>query len=372
LRIRLISLIIWILLFASASCLAQFEASGDASETISTFIGTQFYSRTLENGDMEETVRQLVFPLFASYLRPIGTEYLNVKFYGTMSRSGLDDGPELDNLYNAWLRGSYSLFRCRLITYVELALPAMGVEAENETAHLRNLLYSEPLTFGESRAAGGLDLDAGFIFAQPLGRLSLAVGAGYVLRGNYDRLAADESIASYKPGNALTSMAGAHFHTKIVSLRGGVSHLYYGKDAIDGNDAFENGSELTFSLATTFRPGPLTVTFLLADTIKGESQILENEAVTGNLFTNRLDWGISLAYSLLGDMLILKTETKMKRFYDDGEINTKSASLGGGFQLVISDNVELEVLASFTGGNVDDGETDFSGFSLGSIIKAGF
>jgi hypothetical protein len=364
LRIKFVVYISFMVLLFSAVCSAQVAAPGETPETVSAFTGAQFYSRTLE-GETEESVQQLVFPIFVTAMI---AENLNIRAYQTVSTAELDDA-SLNGLENTRIRGAYGLFRNRLITYLGLSLPIGGVTPEEETERLNELLYSEPLQFGVSRLTGGFDLDAGFAFAQPFGAMSFGLGAGYVLRGSYDRLSQGDGVISYDPGNALSGTAGFYLNSGVTDLRCGILYAYYGDDSTDGG-SFENGNELTFSIAGVFNLDPLTLTVFSADTRKGESDA-EGIEVT-NLFTNRLSGGLSLAYSLLDETLTLKTQADIKRLTYDGDTRASVVSLGGGFHLVITDNVALDVSAGIISGDMDDGETEISGFDLSSIIRFGF
>ena len=351
------------ILLIAAACSAQVEVPGEVPGAVLTFTGVQFYSRTLKYEKDEETVQQLVIPVFAAFTV---TDNLSFRVYQTLSTSELEYGDDLSGLGNTRVRGALSLFRNRLIIYLGSSLPIASVTPEEKTAYLSELLYREPLQFGVTRLTEGFDLDGGLVFAQPFGKLSLGLGAGYTLRGEFDRF----SQSDYSPGDAINATAGFHFRSGITSLRGGVVYVYYEDDSI-GEVIFENGDELSFSMDTTFRPAPITFTLMFTDTIKGTSAEQDMADVV-NVFTNRLNGGIALAYSLLNDSLILKTQANVKLFTNEGETSAKVASFGGGFRLIITDNVALDVLADFVVGNMDFGETDISGFNLGSHISFGF
>jgi hypothetical protein len=367
LKIKLTGCILFLILQTSAACLAQVVNPDETEETVSVFTGAQFYYRTLE-GERDETVQQLVFPFFAS---AAVTDSLGIRIYQTFSRSELEDGPSLEGLGSTRIRCSLSLFGNRFLTYLGLGLPIDEATPELETEDLSDLLYLEPLQFGVNRLTEGFDVDGGFAFVQPFGRLSFGIGAGYALRGSYDRLGQDEELFSYSPGDVASATAGLHFFTRAMSLHGGASYIYYAEDTIDAGESFENGDELSFSIATRFQPGPLTITLYGADTIKGDTDASAGAEIT-NPFTNRLNTGISLAYSLFSDTFILKTQAKVKWFTDEGEADAKIATLGGGFDLVITDNMKLDVLAGYMIGDMDAGVTDISGFNLSSVIRVGF
>ena len=368
-RIRVISCILWICLIIPALCFAQVAGLSDPPETISTFIGGRLYSRTLKNDGAEQKVSQWVFPLLVSGQI---TEDLSVRVYQTVSTATLEDGPSIGGLESTRIRGSYSLFDNAIITYLGLSLPVVKSDPEPDTVQLSSLLYSQELQFGVSRLTEGLDMDMGFAYAHPFGRLSLGFGAGYVLKGGYDRLSNEGGLVDYNPGNALSLTTGLHYISDLASVRGRILYIHYGDDTINEDDTFRSGGELSFITSAMFRLKPIILTLFLADTIKGENDDLQKQLPVSNLFTNRLNSGISLAYPLLNDTLILKTQASLKRFSDDDDVNAQVATFSGGFGLVITDELTMDVSGSLITGDTDAGKTDISGFNIGLIVNYNF
>ena len=367
-RIRIISCTLWICLIIPALCFAQVAGLSDPPETISTFIGGRLYSRTLKINGTEEKISQWVSPFFVSGQV---TEDLKVRIYQTVSTAKLEGGASISGLESTRIRGSYSLFDNAVITYLGVSLPIVRSDPEPDTVHLSSLLYSQELQFGVSRLTEGFDLDMGFAFAHPFGKLSLGFGAGYVLKGGYDRLSNTGGIVDYSPGNALSLTTGLHYISDLASLRGRILYIHYGDDTVE-DDVFKSGDEISFIISAVFRLKPIILTLFLADTIKGENDDLQEQLPVSNLFTNRLNGGISLAYPLLNDTLILKTQASLKRFSDDDDVNAQVATFSGGFRLVITDDLTLDVSGGLITGDTDAGETDISGFNAGLIVNYGF
>lgn len=365
-KTRIISSIILVILFIPGLCFAQTDF-GEPWETLSTFGGAQFYSRTLK-GETEETAQQFVFPLTASGQV---TENLSIGIYQTISSAQLEEA-SLSGLQNTKISGALSLFGNTFVTYMGLGLPIASSDPEAETAHLSNLLYSEVLQFGVSRTTEGLNFDTGFVFARPFGNLSLGFGAGYLFRGSYDRLSPAEELVDYNPGDMVSGSVGLGLRAGLASLRARLLYVYYGDDRIDEDDALKSGSEFSFLASTRFRLRPLILTVFLTDTIKGEGESLQEWITVNNLFSNRLNGGASLAYPFLNEALILKVQARIKGFFDDGDTSANVISFDGGFQLIPGDKLKLDVLASLITGDMDFGETQISGFSLGLMANYGF
>ena len=366
-KTTVISSIILVILFIPDLCSAQTDF-GEPWETLSTFGGAQFYSRTLK-GETEEKAQQFVFPITASGQV---TESLSIGIYQTISSSQLEEGPSLSGLQNTRINGALSLLGNSFVAYMGLGLPIASPEPEAETAHLSNLLYSEVLQFGVSRTTEGFNFDTGFVFARPLGNLSLGFGAGYIFRGSYDRLSPAEELVDYNPGDMVSATGGLGLRAGLASLRARLLYVYYGNDKIDEDDALKSGSEFSFLTSARFRLRPLILTVFLTDTIKGESESLQEWINVNNLFSNRLNGGVSLAYPFLNEALILKAQARIKGFFDDGDTSANVASFDGGLQLIPGDKFKLDVLASFITGDMDFGETQISGFGLGLMANYGF
>lgn len=353
-----------LVLIFSAVCFSQMSDQ----ETISAFTGAQLYSRTLES-EAEKSVKQWALPVFISAM---AAENINLRFYQAYSTAKLEDDPSLSGLENTRLRGSISLLENRLVTYLGMGLPISSVTPEEETVELSELLYSEALQFGVSKYTEGFGLNGGLAFIQPFGKLSMGIGAAYLMRGSYDKLSNSNELISYNPGDIFTNTIGLNFYDGMTRIQTGISYLYYGDDTIDDGDAFQNGNEMTFSVIVAFEADPLVISFVLADTIKGDSEAVQERAEISNLFTNRLNIGMNLGYSLLNDIFILKARTNIKQLSYDGDTGSRAISFGGGFHLAINDNVALEIMGDYISGNIDTGETDFSGYDLSSIVKFSF
>ncbi len=370
LKIRFIIYTVWMLLLISAPCLAPFAYFGESPETFSAFTGARLYSRTLSGEEREETVQQVVMPLF---VRASITEDWSVRIYQTVSNSQLEDGTSLTGLESMRIRTSLSLFEDSVITYLGCSLPIVRADPEIETAYLSNILYDDALQFGVSRLAEGFDIDAGFAFAHSFGDLSLGLGAGYLMRGTYDTLLYGEDLAEYNPGDAINASAGLHFRRDPMSLRARGVYVHYTDDMIEGDNAFRSGDEISFLISAAFQFDPVNILLFATDTIKGESDALQEELTISNVFSNRLNGGILIAYELLDEILILKTQASVKGFWDDdNNLEAKVVHFGGGFELIPTDSLTVNILASSIYGDMDAGETDISGFNLGLIINYGF
>ena len=369
-KTRLAGCFLFILLFISASCLAQTGILPDPQETLSTFAGARLYSRTLETEDESETAQQFVVPLF---LRGSITEDLSIRIYQTVSSSQLEDGPSLSGLESTRIQASFSLPGDSVMAYLGASLPIVGTDPEIETAHLSNLLYSDALGFGVSKLTEGLDLDAGFAFAQAFGDFSLGFGAGYIFRGKYDTLLYGEELVDYNPGDAINASAGFHFGSAVASLRGRGVYVHYMDDAVEEDETFKSGDEISFLASAAFDLDPLGVMIFVADTMKADSDALQEGLTISNLFRNRLNGGVSLAFELLDEILILKAQASGKVFLDeDSDVDAQVAYMGGGFQIVPINDLTVDILGSLILGNMDAGDTDISGFNLGLIINYGF
>ena len=366
-KTRLIRSILWLLLFIQITSYAQVEFLGDPSEILSASTGVQFYSRTLKGDQNEESIQQWVIPLFSTsrWLR----DDLHINVSQTLSTAQLEDQPSLSGLESTKVRATYRLSE-NALTYFGFSLPITGADSDVETARTNNLLYAEALQFGVSRITEGTDLDVGFAYARPMGNLSVGLGAGYILKGSYDRIQGTNPI-SFDPGDALSLSITGLFRTELINLRGKILFNLYGDDTL-GENRFESGNDLTFLAAGTFRFEPLHLTLFLADTIKGESVSEQAGISVNNPFDNRLNAGIGLIYSLMNERLLLKTRASLKRFFDEGETNMQVDNLSGGFQYFLTDSLALDVSIGLLDGKMDTGQTDISGYNLNFLAHYGF
>jgi hypothetical protein len=369
LRDYYIRFVLLVFLFIPTLSFAQVEDLSEPPEILSASTGTQFFSRTLKTNQKKENVHQWVFPLFATsrWLR----EDLKISLSQTLSTAQLEDGPSLSGLENTKIRATYRLFE-NTLTYLGLSLPITSVASDAETTYLSDLLFTEVLKFRVSRISEGRNLDIGFASVYPLQNLFLGIGAGYILKGSYDRFFQSTETISYNPGNVLSLNIGGEFRSRLTRVTGKILYNYYGDDTI-GEINFKTGNELTFLGTATLRLEFLRLTLFLADTIKGDSTFKQEEISINNPFRNRLNTGVTAIYPLLNERLTFKTEVNHKRLFDDGgEYNANVTDFSGGFQLFITDNFALDISAGFIGGKMDNGQTDISGYNLGFLGYYGF
>lgn len=348
-------------------CFAQVEDIYQPPETILTFSGLHFYSRSLESKDKKESIHQWVLPLF--FTSQI-TESVNIRIYQTISGARLKGGPDLNGLENTRIRGNFSFFENALMTYLALSLPVASVEPKQETVYLDSLLYKEVLQFGVGRLTEGFDLETGVVYTKAFGKLSFGIGTGYASRGDYDRLSQSGSLVKYNPGDLLNFIAGLSFHSKTASLSGRTVYIHYTDDKMGEDYTFKSGDELLFAGSARFRFEPLTLALFLADTIKGDSEYPQ-DIIIGNTFNNRLNGGFSLAFPLFEEALIPRIQADGKIYSNDGETDAKVYSFGIGCQLLFSDRLKMDIFLSLMSGNMDAGEVDISGFNLGATISYG-
>jgi hypothetical protein len=365
---------LYILIFSIPTlCFAQVQNPYDTQDSISGFTGAGFYSRTLSN---DETVKinQLVVPLL---LTGIVKDNLNIRVYQTFSYARLESTelkkkPTLNGLENTKVRASFSLFEDIFRLYLGLSLPISKTEPDIKTTLLDNLLYNDLLQFGVIRITEGFDLDTGFAFAKSFGNLSLGLGAGYNLRGSYDRLSQYEKLVNYDPGDTLNATAGLQFLAGLATLRGKLLYIHFLTDKIDGNEVFKSGDEFSFIASASFKLNPLILDISLADTLKAESDEIQKGIIINNLYKNKLNGDISIALPLFYNMLIPNIQANMKGILDNGGMNDKVASFGGGLLLFLSENLALNILGNYMIGDTDSGETNISGFNLALNINYGF
>jgi hypothetical protein len=355
-------------LFLSTTAFGQVGYFSVPAESFSAAAGVQFYSRTLKDEEGEEKVHQWVFPLFATgqWLR----RDLHISLSQTLTSAQVEESPSLSGLENTKIRASYRVFE-NALAYVGASLPVTGVEDDPATTRVNNLLYTEALQFGVARITEGFDLDVGLGYALPLGGLSFGFGAGYILKGDYDRLSQGANLVNYDPGDVLSLSFTGQFRSGQTDLRGKVLYNRYSDDVF-GDLRFTSGDELTLLAAGTFPLKPLELMLYVTDTLKGESAAEQAGVSVNNAFRNRLTAGMGLTYPMSNERLLLNAQTSLRRFFgDDGVVESTAASFGGGFQYFITDRLAVDVSTRFITGEINAGQTDVSGYTLSFLAHYG-
>ncbi|MBD3183735.1 hypothetical protein GF312_15705, partial [Candidatus Poribacteria bacterium] len=240
-KMKLIIFYLFIFLNLYSLCYAQLEEFNDPQRLFTASLGGYLFSRKLQGQDEEENINQLVLPVYAEGFL---IKNLNIMIHQSISYSKLNDA-ELSGLENTLFRFSYNFFDDALIPYLTFRIPIVKVKPEIETARLDSLMYNEVLHLDVKRLTQGFDVDAGFGFTHSIGDLAFGFGAGYIIRGSYDRLSQDGNTASYNPGNSFSGTAGFRLPMGILSFGGGAIYLYSGDDTIDDAEVFKNGSEVS-------------------------------------------------------------------------------------------------------------------------------
>jgi len=367
LRSRTFFHILCFFLLIPALCLAQM----DLPEKFSGFTGPSLYYRALGNN---EKIQQFVIPLL---LTGVITHNLNIRVYQTYSYAQLDDSglkekSTLSGLENTKIKAYVSLFQDTLRIYSGLSLPIQKTELNTKNARLDSLLYDDILQFGVIRITEGLDVDSGFSFVRPSGNLLFGLGAGYNIRGIYDILSQNEKIVSYNPGDSFTATTGIQYIAKDTKLSSRFLYLHFGTDKIDKDEVFKSGDEFSVIASANLKFAPLIWNITLADTLKAKSEEIQKGIIIRNTFDNRLDGGFSISIPLLKGIFIPSIQTNIKGILDNGDMRSKAASIGGGFQLIPMEGLIIEVFSSYMIGDMDFGEVNVNGFNLGLNINYSF
>jgi hypothetical protein len=355
-----------ILIFIANNGFAQMDSLNESSNSLSAFSGAKFYSRTLKSNDKQETVQQWVLPIFA---RGIITDSFQVRIYQTLSNSQIKDNQSYNNVENTNLRFSFKILE-NLVTYAGLSIPLYNSKPD---ADINNILYSEILQFGVNKINDGFNTDIGLGLTLPLGKTQFGFGTGYMRRGEYDVPLLNGGLAEYKPGDTLSATFGIGRRIGQTILQGNILYLRYGYDTISGDKSFKSGDEISFVASTKLRFKPATISFFLDDTLKSDNQSKQETVVPESIFRNRTNFGTSLSYIVSRELLILKARAMVKSLFDsDWNVNEDAISFDAGGTLIISDNLNMDLIGNLIFGVMDNSKTDISGFSIGLTISYEF
>jgi hypothetical protein len=358
-----------ILIFIANIAIAQIDSLNESSDSLSAFSGARFYSRTLKSDDKQESVQQWVLPIFVGGLV---TDSFRVRIYQTLSNTQIKDSQSYNSVENTNLRFSFKILE-NLATYAGLSIPIYSHKPDAETAHINNILYNEILQFGVNKTNDGFNTDIGIGLTLPLGKTQFGLGAGYMRRGEYDVSLLKGGSTEYKPGDTLSATLGVGRRIGLAILQGNILYLRYGYDTISGEESLKNGDEISFVALTKLRLKTATISVFLDDTLKNDNQSKQENVVPESIFRNRTRFGTSLSYIVSRELLIIKARAVVKSLFDkDWNVNEDAFSFDAGGTLIISDNLNMDLIGNLIFGVMDNNKTDVSGFSIGLTVNYEF
>jgi len=248
-------------------------------------------------------------------------------------------------------------------------LPSGSSDMSREEIDVSGLLSGKALGFRYNRLGEGLDIHLGGGFAQTYEPVTLGLGVGYLIKGEYAHLE-DEAKSRYKPGNQVNLTGGADFSLNPLLFRSGLTYTLYQTDTENHMAIVQEGRLLSIS-GTAFLPMDIFSVLLSGryanrgDTefLSGNSEALERYGVQFDLSgTASYRMTEQLTLKLLLDGVLLGEN-------DSGQNDASVFGFGAGLNLKFLRMSYVDVTGEYYTGSADDGHISLRGFSMTAALR---
>jgi hypothetical protein len=328
----------------------------------------------IDNQNISKSISQFSLPVFVN-IRP--TENLRFWFVDSVAISSLDNNgvsSSLNGISDAQAKVSYNMFDQKLLFSLGANLPIGKTELENNELEVANLIYDEVLGFRVNKPGSGLDVNAGMAFAMDMGAFGLSLSTSYLRKGSYINI--KDSKSEYKPGDEIGVVTAMDIITDKVLVNADVGYTRYSNDEIDSKASLKEGDEIRARFMSSYRINPIILGLTLSDIYRLKNSVLENNVRTteaNNSHGNRIDASFIIQYLITRQLSInpLAGVTIISNNgYGEGKAFVWNA--GGAIQFIANKDLSININAKYLKGNMEGGNTDISGFEVGSIILIKF
>ena len=328
----------------------------------------------IDNQNISKSISQFSLPVFVN-LKP--TENLRFWFVDSVAISLLDNNganPSLKGISDAKAKVSYSIFDQKLLFSLGANLPIDKTELDNNELEIADLLYNEVLGFRVNKLGNGLDVNAGMAFAMDMGAFGLSLSTSYLRKGSYINI--KDSKSEYKPSDEIGVVTAMDIIADKVLVNADVGYTRYSNDEIDNKASLKEGDEIRARFMSSYRINPIILGLTLSDIYRLKNSVPENNMLTteaNNSHGNRIDASFIIQYLITRQLSInpLAGVTIISNNgYSEGKAFVWNA--GGAIQFIANKDVSININAKYLKGNMEGGNTDISGFEVGSIILIKF
>ncbi len=348
-----------------------------------------------KGGSSDVKVSEVATPLRARARVARGTEVFLCLPAAIASYKG-DGESDFSGLVDWTLGASLRLDEGRIRLGASVGIPTGKAPLDSDERTVADVAANRILGFPVKRLGEGLDLgvNAARVFL-PTRKIAFSVGAGYLLKGEYDFLQTGEEDVRFKPGDEVFAGAGAEGETSVgeavLTLRADGRYRLFSKDERNGEAFFEEGDQVEIiGSAGLLFPSARRVDVRLFVVFKGEGS---EAGEFGEASLDSLSLERYLLQSLTGDYqeaVVWYTHPVADNF---GLLATGSVAnyseypatagatgnrllgsariweFGGGGFLRVSSHYELLLRGAYLSGNAEDGAVDLSGYDFSAGLQ---
>ncbi len=306
-----------------------------------------------KTGGRGEELQEVVFPMVINYTpnQRFSISVLNTPArasYSTANRSS-----RLSAFSDTKISTAIVLGEERALLNIGVNLPSGKAQLDPQmelpvAEKITNHALSMPMNY----FGGGWDVGASFAIAGELGDWVIGSALSAVYKGEYVPVA---SAGRYRPGAEISLSLGVDRALNEASrIFGDVSYTWYDQDQLDGQDVFQADGKINGSLAGIFALEPWRISVLARNLFKRKSPFALNSTLSlsyGNEFEVAAElargYGRGQAWLIAGNFIVHGAN-------ELGLGDAIIAGLGPGWRGRISAPLQLEALARFAFGDMND------------------
>jgi hypothetical protein len=243
-----------------------------------TFLSiVEYRSWEKDIGESTQSVSQISSP--TAIKLPLSRN-LAIDIAGSYMFSSVENS-ELKGLTDVRTRAVAMLFDDRIMLNGGINIPNGKSDLGIEETAVSAILSDKALGFKYNSLGQGLDFTFGGGFAQAFGSASFGIGAGYIIKGEYE-IAKDQEI-KYKPGDQLNITGGFDLLFSPLLLRTDATYTTYQSDKSEGEEIFKEGNRLAIEESAIVSNEAYALAFSGRYVNRSKSEIT-NQAYKDSLF----------------------------------------------------------------------------------------
>ena len=326
----------------------------------------EYRSWKRDMGDTTQTISQFSFPMVLKL--PL-TRNLAFDMIGSTALSSAGDG-SLSGIRDVKTRVVAMLADDTIMFTAGMNLPSGKSELDSEETVVSSLLSDKAMGFRYNRLGEGLDISVGAGTAKSFGPLVLGAGVGYLLKGEYEYLEAENS--KYNPGDQINATGGMDLLLDPLLLRTDLTYTIHQSDTIDNSKVFKEAAKVSIQENAVLLMERLAVLLSARYLIRGESDILQAgvHGRTEKVHGDRIDVGGSLNLRLTKPMnLKLVAESTFIGENAAGQNDAAVFGFGAGMTLRFMRASYLDIMGKYHTGKSNNDEVTLTGFSTTASLK---
>jgi hypothetical protein len=315
-----------------------------------------------------ERLQEIVVPLVFHYTL---SERFSASVINTPTRaqfSNAANSSKLTAFTDTRISTALVLGEERGLLNVGVNVPSGPTEFNNTELIVAQKITTHALAMPTNYFGGGLEVSASLALAAEVGKWVLGGAVSGIYKGSYTPFTGS---AKYRPGPEIGVSIG--FDRTIGEhgrIFGDVGYTWYGKDQAAGRDTLQADGKINFNLAGVWSAEPWQASFLLLNRFKRNSPFgAPNSGLSVN-YGNQFEFSGELARQVSRkDALLAVTGVRIHGRNKDGLGNATVANLGAGWRSMLLPQLQLETIARFSAGKINNSQVWGVEGNLGFIFQ---